>query len=457
MTAQLPPGFLWGVASSAYQTEGATGAGGRGVSVWDTFCATPGKVRAGASGDLACDFYHRYPEDIGLMRQLGIDAFRFSIAWPRVLPAGRGRVNQRGLDFYDRLVDALLAAGIRPFVNLFHWDTPQPLEDAGGWPRRETAEAFVELAAAVADRLGDRVADWITMNEPYCPAWLGYGLGIHAPGRAGAAEALAAAHHLLLAHGWAVETLRTFSPRAEVGLVLDSWPVHPATDTEADVAAAWAADGVANRWFFDAVLLGSYPEDVLERFDGSLPAIREGDLDTISARLDFVGMNNYSRRRVRAGRGGAPVDVRSPTGDLTDTGWEVYPRALYEVLTRLRFEYGAPSLYVTENGAAFADTRTHDGRVHDVERIAYLQGYLGAVSDAIAAGVPVRGYFVWSLLDNFEWALGYAKRFGLVYVDYPTQERVPKDSFRWYQGVIAAHRGSDALSGAHTPTSAGAP
>jgi beta-glucosidase len=438
MTISFPTDFLWGAAASAYQTEGAVAADGRTPSVWDTFCATPGTIRAGETGEQACDFFHRYPDDIELMRELGLDAFRFSIAWPRVLPGGRGRVNPKGLDFYDRLVDALLEAGIRPFVNLFHWDTPQTLEDAGGWPERATAEAFVELADAVGGRLGDRVTDWVTMNEPFCPAWLGYGLGIHAPGRTSARDALAAAHHLLLAHGWAVDALRRSSPGAEVGIVLDSWPVHPASESAADVAAAWAADGVANRWFFDAVLRGSYPEDVLERFADVIPSVRASDLAAISAPLDFVGMNNYSRRIVRAGLDGEPEDIRSTDGRLTDTGWEVFPHAIYEVLTRLWSEYDVPSIYVTENGAAFSDTRTHDGRIHDVERIEYLREYLAAVAAAMAAGVPVRGYFVWSLLDNFEWALGYAKRFGIVYVDYPTQERVPKDSFRWYQRQIAA-------------------
>ncbi|MGZ4333412.1 MAG: GH1 family beta-glucosidase, partial [Gaiellaceae bacterium] len=438
-TTSFPPDFLWGTATSAFQIEGATREDGRSESIWDRFCATPGKVRAGDTGEPACDFYHRYAEDIALVRDLGLDAFRFSVAWPRVLPDGTGRVNEAGLDFYDRLVDEVLEAGIRPFVNLYHWDLPQVLEDAGGWPVRATAEAFAEYAEVVAERLGDRVHDWITHNEPFCTSWLGYGLGIHAPGRTSVADALAASHHALLGHGWAVEALRRASPDAEVGIVLDSWPVHPATEAPEDAAAALAADGVSNRWVFDAVLRGSYPVDVLERFADVAPPIRTDDLHTISASLDFVGMNNYSRRIVRAGENGEAVDV-PPSGELTDMGWEVYPPALAEVLVRMHEEYDVPSLYVTENGAAFADVRTHDGRVHDLERIDYLQRYLGAVGDAIAAGAPVRGYFVWSLLDNFEWALGYAKRFGIVYVDYPTQERVPKDSFRWLRDVIAAGR-----------------
>jgi beta-glucosidase len=429
-------GFVWGAATSAYQIEGAVAEDGRGESIWDRFCRVPGKVLAGDTGDVACDFYHRYPEDIALMRELGIDAFRFSVAWPRVLPEGRGRVNARGLDFYDRLVDALLAAGIRPFVNLYHWDLPQALEDAGGWPERATAEAFAEYAEIVGRRLGDRVRDWMTHNEPYCTAWLGYGLGVFAPGRESTRDALAAAHHVLLSHGWAVEALRRSAPGCEVGIVLDSWPVHPERDTPEDAAAVRIVDGERNRWFFDPVLRGSYPEDVLERFADAAPPVLPGDLEAIAVPLDFVGVNNYSRNVVRAGPDGVP-EILPPAGAVTDMGWEVHPAALGEVLLRLHREYGVPALYVTENGAAFADARAHDGGVHDAERIAYLSGYLGAVADAIAAGAPVRGYFVWSLLDNFEWAFGYAKRFGIVYVDFPTLERVPKDSFAWYRAAIA--------------------
>jgi beta-glucosidase len=374
------------------------------------------------------------------MCELGLDAFRFSIAWPRIVPSATGPVNEAGLDFYDRLVDALLEAGIRPYVNLFHWDLPQKLEDAGGWPERATAEAFASYAAVVAQRLGDRVKDWITHNEPFCTSWLGYGMGAHAPGRKSVRDALAASHHALLAHGWAVEAIRRASPDAEVGIVVDPWPIHPASDDPADVAAAWAEDGVRNRWFFDPLLRGAYPEDVLERFEAEAPPIRDGDLATISVPLDFLGVNNYSRRIVRAGLNGTAIDVPAPGGELTDMGWEVYPDALHESLVRMHREYGVESIYITENGAAFADVRSHDGRIHDVERIAFLDGYLDAIERARAEGVPVRGYFVWSLLDNFEWSLGYSKRFGLVYVDYPTLERVPKDSFYWYRDLIGSGR-----------------
>ena len=438
----FPAEFIWGAATSAYQIEGSVDADGRGESIWDRFCTVPGAIKDGTSGSVACDFYNRHGEDVALMRSLGLDAFRFSVSWPRVLPAGRGPVNVRGLDFYDRLVDELLEAGIEPYVNLFHWDLPQALEDAGGWPTRPTAEAFAEYAAVVGARLGDRVTRWITHNEPACASWLGYGLGIHAPGHRSATEALAAAHHVLLSHGFAVGELRRSSPHAEVGIVVDSWPVYPWSESPGDVAAARVADGTMNRWFFDALFRGAYPVDMLEHFAAALPTMEAGDLALIATPLDFVGANNYSRRFVRANPDGdAPVDVRSPAGELTAMGWEVYPAGIREVLTRLHREYGVTSLFVAENGAAFDDVRMHDGAIHDVERIAYLDAYLAEVAQAMSDGVPVRGYFVWSLLDNFEWAEGYSKRFGLVFVDYPTLERIPKDSFYWYRDLIARSRG----------------
>ena len=447
LTTPLPEGFVWGAAASAFQTEGATGTDGRGESIWDRFCRTPGRIRDGGTGDIACDVYGRYREDVELMRALGLDAFRFSIAWPRVLPDGRGRVNSKGLDFYDRFVDELLAAGIVPYVNLFHWDLPQRLQDEGGWPVRATAEAFATYAEVVASRLGDRVQHWITHNEPFCASWLGYGLGVHAPGHHDTAEALAAAHHLLLSHGWAVDVLRRCSPEAEIGIVVDSWPAYPSTDTDDDRDAARFVDGMTNRWFFDALFRGSYPDDMRVHFGDAVPEVQDGDLAVITTPVDFVGANNYSRRFVRANpHGGLPLDVRSESGGLTSMGWEVYPQGIAEVLTRLHDEYGLESLYVTENGAAFGDVRTHDGRIHDVDRIAYLRSYLEAVAAVVAGGIPVRGYFVWSLLDNFEWAEGYSKRFGLVYVDYPTLERVPKDSFFWYRDLIAAARRRPALA-----------
>jgi beta-glucosidase len=440
LRAEFPTDFVWGAATSAYQIEGAIDQDGRGASIWDTFSATPGKVRNGDTGAIACDSYHRYRQDIALMRELGLDAFRFSIAWPRIVPGGRGRRNEAGLDFYDRLVDELLAAGIRPFVTLYHWDLPQGLEDAGGWPERATAEAFAEYVEIVARRLGDRVHHWVTHNEPYCSSWLGYAMGLHAPGRTDVAAGVAAAHHVLLSHGLAVDVLRRECEEAQIGIVLDSWPVYPASDDPRDLAAAREIDGTRNRFFFDPVFRGSYPEDVLERLDVAPPPVRNGDLPAIAAPIDFVGLNNYSRTIVSANGDGGPRTIRSTDAPVTGMGWEIYPSGIYEVLTRLHREYGVESLYVTENGAAFPDVRGHDGRVHDRERIDYLAQYLGAVARAIAEGVPVRGYFVWSLLDNFEWASGYSSRFGLVYVDYATLQRIPKASFYWYRDLIDGRR-----------------
>ena len=398
-------------------------------------------MRGGDTGDVACDFYHRFPQDIELMRELGLAAFRFSIAWPRVLPEGRGRVNEAGLDFYDRLVDELLDAGIQPYPTLYHWDLPQVLEDQGGWPVRATVDAFEEFAQAVVGRLGDRVTNWITHNEPWVAAWLGYGRGVHAPGRANEADAVAAAHHLLLSHGRAVEILRAGAgPDAQIGITLNLTHVYPASPSETDVDAAWRVDGFGNRWFLDPVFRGSYPTDVLATLDGNGPPVRDGDLETIARPIDFLGVNNYSRHVVAHDPvRGAPVFVRTDESEYTDMGWEVYPAGLFDLLVRLRDEYAPAKVYITENGAAFPDVRGHNGRVHDPERTEYLSEHIGAVGRAVEAGVPVCGYFVWSLTDNFEWAYGYWKRFGVVYVEFPTLERVPKDSFYWYRDLIAEH------------------
>jgi beta-glucosidase len=433
----FPADFRWGAATASYQIEGAAQEDGRGESVWDRFSATPGKVRNGETGAIACDFYHRYPDDVALMADLGLDAFRFSIAWPRILPEGRGRVNKAGLDFYDRLVDELLARDIEPFATLFHWDSPQALEDAGGWPARETAEAFAEYAEIVAARLGDRVRHWMTHNEPWVYAWIGHSWGQHAPGRTSEQDAVAAAHHLLLSHGWAVEAVRRAAPGAQVGITLNISPAYPASDTPEDEAAAWQVDGEGNRWFLDPIFRGSYPADLLERNELVAPLIRDGDLEAMAAPIDFLGINNYFRHVVGAGAEG-PRIVRDPEALHTDMGWEVYPDGMHALLTRIDREYAPAAIYVTENGAAFGDVRVHDGRVHDPERTSYLQSHIGAVGRAVADGVPVKGYFVWSMLDNFEWAYGYAKRFGIVYIDYPTLERVPKDSFYWYRDFIGS-------------------
>ncbi len=438
----FPPGFVWGAATAAYQTEGAATEDGRGESIWDRFTSVPGRIANGDTGRVACDSYHRYHEDVRLMRGLGLDAYRFSIAWPRVLPEGRGAVNPAGLDFYDRLVDDLLAHGIEPFPTLYHWDLPQALEDRGGWPARETVEAFAEYVEVVAGRLGDRVAHWITQNEPWVISWLGYGRGEHAPGRRSDRDALAAAHHVLLSHGRAVEILRRECPEAKVGITIDVIPMHPLTPSAADVAATREEDGFRNRWILDPVLRGAYPEDMTRRFARILPPVEDGDMAAIAAPLDFLGVNYYRRHVVAAGTNGTgPVVVDVPGGEHTDMGWEVYPDGLYELLVRMHDEYAPPPLYVTENGAAFGDTR-RNGTVDDPERTSYIARHVSSIARAIEHGVSVDGYFVWSLLDNFEWARGYAARFGLVYVDYETLERVPKASYNWYRDFIAAQRGS---------------
>jgi len=434
--AAFPSTFVWGTATAAYQVEGAATEDGRGESIWDRFSATPGNVANGDTGAVACDTYHRYAEDIRLMRTLGIGAFRLSVAWPRILPEGRGPVNRAGLDFYDRLVDDLLANGLDPYVTLYHWDLPQALEENGGWPVRDTVDAFTEYTEVVVARLGDRVRHWITQNEPWVISWLGYGLGVHAPGRTSDSDALAAGHHILLAHGRAAEVLRREAPDSEVGIAVDLVPMYPFSDTEADIEAAHREDGFRNRWFLDAVLGRGYPEDMLERYAEILPPIADGDLETIAAPLDFLGINYYTRNVVRAGVG----EVATEGAEHTDMGWEVYPDGLRDLLVRLHAEYELPDLYITENGAAFPDSR-NNGTVPDPRRIAYLGGHLDAVASAIADGVPVRGYFLWSLLDNFEWAFGYSRRFGIVYVDFETLERVPKDSFAWYRDFIAAQAG----------------
>jgi beta-glucosidase len=441
---RFPAEFVWGAATSAYQIEGAVAEGGRGESIWDRFAARPGAILNGDDGTVACDSYHRYRDDVRLMRELGLNGYRFSIAWPRVLPEGRGRPNAAGLDFYDRLVDELLAAGIEPFVTLYHWDLPQVLEDRGGWPVRDTAEAFAEYVEVVVGHLGDRVRHWITQCEPWVISWLGYGWGEHAPGRRSDAAALAAAHHVLLSHGRAVEVVHRDAPGAEVGITIDLVSYHPLTESSEDAAAVVRADGFRNRWILDPVLRGTYPEDMLELYERILPAVEDGDMQAIAAPLEFLGVNYYTRNVVRADQSEAePVTVPTVGAEHTEMGWEVYPDGLYEVLVRLRDEYELPPLYVTENGAAYSDQRSN-GTVEDPRRISYVGRHLDAIARAIEAGVSVRGYFLWSLLDNFEWALGYSRRFGIVYVDFETLERVPKASYRWYRDLIAGHRLAEA-------------
>jgi beta-glucosidase len=436
----LPPGFVWGAAGSAYQVEGAVAEDGRGESIWDRFVQAPGAIANGDTGVVACDSYHRFGDDVRLMHDLGINAYRFSISWPRILPEGRGRVNPAGLDFYDRMVDDLLANGIEPYATLYHWDLPQALEDRGGWPARDTADAFAEYVQVVASRLGDRVPNWITQNEPWVVSWLGYGLGVHAPGRRSDADALAAAHHVLLAHGRAAEVLRREAAGARVGVTVDLYPMYPLSDAAEDIEAARLLDGSRNRWFLEPILGLGYPADTLEHYRPILPRIEDDDLRTIGAPIDFLGVNYYSRAVVCAGADPTrPTQVEVVDAEHTEMGWEVYPEGLRDLLVRLHGDYALPDVYITENGAAYPDVRSN-GSVVDPQRISYVERHVAALVDAISEGVPVRGYFLWSLLDNFEWAFGYSRRFGIVYVDFDTLERVPKESFAWYRDLIAAQR-----------------
>jgi beta-glucosidase len=457
---RFPDGFAWGTATASYQIEGAVAEDGRTPSIWDTFSHTPGKTANGDTGDVAVDHYHRYPEDVRLLADLGVRAYRFSLAWPRLQPDGRGALNDAGVDFYAGLAETLLENGIQPWATLYHWDLPQVLEDAGGWPERDTAERFAEYAAAVHERLGDRISNWITLNEPWCSAFLGYAGGVHAPGRQEPEAALRAAHHLMLGHGRAVQAIRAQGTRSRLGITLNLYPVTPATDDPADADAARRIDGLANRIFLDPVLLGRYPADVLEDVAAiSDFAFREPfDEEVISAPLDFLGVNYYTRHVVRhapgAGAGPSPWVGAADAGFVmrglpqTEMGWEIDPDGLHEVLTRIEREYTELPLYVTENGAAFADERDGAGTVADPDRVAYLDAHFRAAHRAMGDGVDLRGYFVWSLLDNFEWSYGYGKRFGIVHVDYATQERTPKDSARWFAQVTRANALPDAAPAA---------
>lgn len=443
----FPDGFTWGAATSAQQIEGASGEDGRGESIWDRFAADPANIADRSRPDVACDHYHRWGEDIALMRDLGLGGYRFSIAWPRIQPTGRGPANLAGLDFYDRLVDLLLCADIQPFPTLYHWDLPQALQDEGGWSRREIVDDFVEYAALVVRRLGDRVRCWTTHNEPWCVATLGHEEGCHAPGHRDPAEALRVGHHLLLSHGRAVAAIRDLVPAAEVGLALIHCPAHPATSSPADVDAARWFDGFFNRWYLDPVFRGAYPADaVADRVarghlpGPELPFVQDGDLASIAAPLDFLGLNYYSRNVMRRGPDGRPETVKMARDeDLTDMGWEVFPRGLHESLVRVHRDYGPSRIYITENGAAYDEPAGADGRIADQRRIDYLSGHLAACARALGEGVPLAGYFTWSLLDNFEWALGFGKKFGLVAVDPVTRDRRLKDSAHWYREVVKSN------------------
>jgi beta-glucosidase len=433
------PGFLLGAATAAYQIEGATRDGGRGESIWDRFSHTPGKTYQGQTGDVACDHYHRWREDVDLMAGLKLQAYRFSIAWPRIFPEGTGSVNAAGLDFYDRLVDALLERDIQPFVTLYHWDLPQALQDAGGWPERSLVDFFADYAAVVVRCLGDRVKQWMTFNEPWVMAFVGYYEGRHAPGLTDLEGALQTAHHTLVAHGKAADAIRAYGGSGtQVGIVLNLNHVEPVSDRQADVDAAQRYDGYLNRWFLDPLFRGRYPEDMLSMWGDRAPHMEQGDLEGLPDRLDFLGINNYFRNIVGYQKA-PPLDVttHNPEGALyTEMGWEVYPDGLYHLLMRIHRDYGPRSVYVTENGAAFADVLQAGGVVDDPQRIDFLHDCTFAAHRALEEGVPLHGYFVWTLLDNFEWAHGYSKRFGLAYVDYSTQARFVKQSGHWYRRMI---------------------
>ncbi|MGY1827758.1 GH1 family beta-glucosidase [Blastococcus sp. SYSU DS0541] len=447
----FPPGFFFGAATAAYQIEGAVQADGRGPSIWDTFSHTPGRTFQGHTGDVAAEHYTRYPEDVALMVELGLSAYRFSVAWSRVLPEGAGRIEQRGLDFYRRLVDELLENGVDPWLTLYHWDLPQALQDQGGWAARDTAARFADYAGIVHDALGDRVRHWSTLNEPMCSALLGHMSGQHAPGQRDPVAAARATHHLLLGHGLASRVLRDQGAES-LGITLNFTPMTPASDRPEDVDAARRLDGQQNRMFLLPVVTGAYPEDVVTDLAGAgapLP-VEDGDLETIAAPLDWLGVNYYFESTVEVGVrdpedptsfiGGEGVVELDPEGPTTSMGWGVSPAAFTRLLRWIGEQAPGLPLVITENGSAWADEVAEDGGVHDPERIDYLVRHLAAVRAAVDDGVDVRGYFAWSLLDNYEWARGYAQRFGLVHVDYETQRRTVKDSGRVYADVIRRHR-----------------
>jgi len=442
----FPDGFLWGAATAAYQIEGAWREDGKGESIWDRFSHTPGKIFQGQVGDTACDHYHKWREDVALMAEIGLKAYRFSISWPRVLPEGTGRVEPRGLDFYSALVDALLENGIRPLPTLYHWDLPAALQDKyGGWEGRDTAAAFGEYAGVVAAKLGDRVADWMTLNEPHVSVSCGYAGGSHAPGeRAGRDVRLAVGHNLLRAHGEGHRALKAASPSARVGLAFSLQVCEPASDSPEDAAAARRRDGECNRWYLDPVLRGGYPGDMVELYKsgGFSPPIKSGDMEAIHTGLDFVGVNYYTRAVLAdAPDAGGLIRARGvpQAGEHTEMGWEVYPDGLYNLLVRLKRDYAPGALLVTENGCAFADAPGPDGAVDDPRRAAYYKSHFEAAHRAIADGVPLEGYCIWSFMDNFEWGHGFSKRFGFVYTDYETQRRIVKSSGRAYAEIIAAN------------------
>jgi len=429
--------FIWGVATSSYQIEGAANEGGRGQSIWDTFCKVPGKVANFDNGDIACDHYHRYKEDLDLMKWMGVKAYRFSVAWPRVIPDGVGRVNEMGLDFYDRLIDSLLEREIAPWLTMYHWDLPEALQLRGGWNNREVVEWFGEYAEMLTSRFGDRVKNWMTLNEPLCSAWLGHLYGDMAPGIKDLQTALNVSHHLLMSHGLACQVIRSNVSEANVGIVINVTPAVPATDSQEDSNAAQLADGFDNRWFLDPVFGRTYPADVIDTL-GASPEIHSGDMKLIAQDLDFLGVNFYFRQTVAADQNSKPLPIRSVNREnvkRTAMNWEVHPQAFEEILLRISKEYSPKAIYITENGSAWND-EVINGEIIDDERIDYLARHLDVMRSAKNQGAPILGYFAWSFLDNFEWAYGYEKRFGLIYVDYKTQKRTPKKSAFFYRQLL---------------------
>jgi len=452
-THRFPDDFVWGVATSAQQIEGGRNSGGRGDSVWDRYALQDGAIEDGSDPFRACDHYNRWRDDIELLSWLGVGAYRFSTSWSRIMPKGNGAPNTAGLDFYDAFVDTLLAAGIEPFITLNHWDMPAELMKSGGWASRETVGAFVEYAAATSERLGDRVRHWATHNEPWCIATLGYEEGCHAPGHKDPAEALLAAHHLLLSHGLSADVVRRNASDAEVGIVLNVSPAWPHSDSDEDREAARRFDGLFNRWFLDPIYRGQYPIDAVEDRarrghieGGVLPFVQEGDMDAIRTPIDYLGANYYSRTAVKAGPNGDPVGAPLvPKEELTEMGWEVYPDGLTDVLRRITDDYAPASIYVTENGIALPDEADDADRVDDPRRVAFIRDHLLAAHRAVDAGVPLKGYFHWSLMDNFEWGNGYTKRFGLFRVNFDTCSRTPKTSAHWYRDAVGANAVEDVI------------
>jgi len=435
---RFPPHFIWGAATAAYQIEGAWDADGKGESIWDHFSHMPGKVTNNDTGDVACDHYHRYPEDIAIMRQLGLKAYRFSISWPRIIPQGIGRVNLAGLDFYDRLVDALLAANIEPFLTLHHWDYPRALYEKGGWLNRENLPAFADYAALMVKRLGDRVSQWATFNEPGVIAWDGYVSGEHAPGvKDDLSAARQVSHNLMVAHGLAVQAIRGVNPDLEIGIVLSQWGVDPASDDPADFAAAERFWNAGDTTFLHPIFKGYYHPEWIDAIEGPPPQIYPGDMALIAQKLDFLGINSYSRSVISAKEG--RLDY-IPGSEYTDMGWEVFAPAFRRMLVKINRDYDLPPIFITENGAAYQDEVTPDGKIHDERRQEYLRMHFIQAWLAMQEGVDIRGYFVWSLLDNFEWGHGYTKRFGIVRVDYDTLQRTIKDSGEWYNRVITENQ-----------------